>query len=65
MQIFNFFLWIKKEIEVSLKPTFKFKNPNFESKGELKNTIYVPIWVPLPKIEGINIKWTGQVSNLI
>ena len=38
MQIFNlFFLCIRNKIEHTRRPTFK--NPNLESKNELKNTI--------------------------
>ena len=33
----SFFLCIRNKIELSRRPTFK--NPNFESKNELKNTI--------------------------
>ena len=49
---FQYFSEFGKSLKYSLRP--KHKNPNFESKKELKN--YVQIWVSLLKIKGIYIK---------
>ena len=49
---FQYFSELRKRLKHSLRP--KHKNPNFESKIELKN--YVQIRVSLLKIKGIYVK---------
>ena len=58
---FQYFSELAKRFMYSLKP--KLKNPNFESKEELKNC--VQIWVSLSKIKGIYIKYHMHITEYL
>ena len=58
---FQYFSELGKRLKYSLRP--KHKNPNFESKDELKN--YVRIWVSLLKIKGIYIKYDMHTTEYL